>query len=262
MLAMAGLVLCSCGIRHSSGSVFEVLPVSPEYVLRSPEAQETPFSQVLRQYNGFVPGQDWLDLHPHMRLRVENAYYQAGLPKHGLNGFLGTEIALYRVRDNGFLQMVSTESKLPQLPADQSPVERLLPASEMRYREHRFFLAVKFSRRAEASPSVLLGANSSTELEALSARLQSSPDSVCHNSASHCVVFPEACSVSAEIEIVVNGVVRILPWDSTLSAVADKPKRVELLRLHAGRLTPVKLDPSDANALRLPLLPGDHLAWQ
>jgi len=259
---MATLALSSCGMRHSAGTAFEVLPVAPEYLLRSPDAQETPFSQVLRQYNGFIPGQDWLDLHPRMRLRVENPYYQAGLPKHGLNGFIGTEIALYRVRDNGILRLISTESKVPQLPSDQSPVKQLLPASQMHYREHRFFLAVKFSRRAEASPSVLLGANSTPELNALAARLESSPDSVCHDSASHCVVFPEACSVSAEIEIVVNGVPRTVPWGSILSAVADKPRKVELLRLHAGRLTPVKLDPSDADALRLPLLPGDHLAWE
>ena len=261
-LALAVLALGSCARRHPGPSAFEVLPVSPEYLLRSPEAEETPFSQILKQYNGFVPGQNWLDLHPRMRLRVENAYYRAGMPKHGVDGFVGTQIALYRVRENGALRLLSMESKVPELPVDQPPVKQLLPSPQMHDREHRFFLAVKFSKRGGLSPSVLLSANSASELAALAEELNRSPESVCGPRSLHCVVFPEACSVSAEIEIVVNGTPRTVLWGSTLASVAPSPKHLELLRLHGGRLTPVKLDPRDSAAMRLPLLPGDRLIWE
>ena len=259
-LIPAILALASCAPRHPSA--FEVIPLNPEYQLRSPEAEETPFSQILKQYNGFVPGQNWLDLHPKMRLRMENAYYRAGMPKHGIEGFTGTEIALYRVRENGTLHLLSVESKVAELPADQPPVKQLLPSRQMHFRRHRFFLAVKFSKRGDAAPSVLLSANSESELAALAKRLNGSPESVCHPGAPNCIVFPEACSVSAEIEIVVNGAPRTVLWGSTLSSVASNPRHIELLRLHDGRLIPVKLDPADTAALRLPLLPGDRLTWE
>ena len=44
--------------------------------------------------------------------------------------------------------------------------------------------------------------------------------------------------------------------------VAARPRRLELLRWYRGRLTPVEIDASDANALRLPLLPGDRINWE
>jgi hypothetical protein len=67
--------------------------------------------------------------------------------------------------------------------------------------------------------------------------------------------------VSVEIEIAVNGTPRRVLWGSTLGNVAAHPRHVELLRHDRGRLAPVELDPADPNALRLPLLPGDHLSW-
>jgi hypothetical protein len=36
---------------------------------------------------------------------------------------------------------------------------------------------------------------------------------------------------------------------------------VDLKRLYGRRLTAVEIDPSDLNALRLPLLPGDRITW-
>jgi hypothetical protein len=36
-----------------------------------------------------------MELRPQMELRIENAYYRKGMPKRGLDGFLGTEIARY-----------------------------------------------------------------------------------------------------------------------------------------------------------------------
>jgi hypothetical protein len=40
------------------------------------------------------------------------------------------------------------------------------------------------------------------------------------------------------------------------------PRKLQLLRLHDGRLTPVRIDVADPNALRLPLLPGDRVDWE
>jgi hypothetical protein len=253
----------ACGRRS-----FRVLPGDPDYLLRSPDSKQVPFREVLNGYNGFVPGKDWLDLRPRMELRVENAYYQEGAPKHGLNGYLGTEIAQYQVRRNGRLHLLAIHpmSQRPgdvhpvsQRPADQAPVQDLLSAVQQRHPHYRFFFEVLF--KGSARGSVLLGASSLDELDQLTTRLKASPESVCTAQSTHCTVFPEACSVSLEMEIEVNQAPRTVNWNSNLASIAPHPRHVTLLRLYAGRTAPVQLDPNDPKALRLPLLPGDRIIW-
>jgi len=254
-------LLSSCASHHPQGT-FRVLPSTPEYALRFPDSKEASFAEVLRLFNGFVAGQGWLDLRPQMELRIENAYYKEGLPKHGLAGFLGTEIAQYQVRPNGSLRHISVQSGLARRPADQPPVQDLIRPAQMHYRHSRFFFAIVFKRQGDARGSVLLGARSAGELNRLAAGLLADPDSICGGASPNCTVFPQACSVSPEIEIVVNGSPRTVPWGSVLATVAARPRHVELWRSFAGRMTPVEMDSRDANALRLPLLPGDRIQWE
>lgn len=239
---------------------FRVLRANPDYLLRSPDSNNTPFAEVLSQYNSFVFGKGWLDLRPQMELRIENAYYRDGVPKRGLAGYLGTEIARYQVRPSG-LRLVSVQSGLKERSTAYLPVQQLVRASQRHYRHYRFFYAVVFKQKGDTRGSVLLGAGSRDELNRLATQLLSDPDSVCSTRSMHCTVFPETCSVSLEIEIVVNGAPRTVPWGSLLASLAAHPRHVELLRLYSGRLTPVEIDSSDPNALRLPLLPGDHVNW-
>jgi|SRR5579871_1788478 len=204
----------------------------------------------------------WVDLRPQMELRVENAYYKEGALKRGLAGFLGTEIARYQVRRAG-LRLMAVEAVLTQRPRDQLPVQQLLPTSKMRYRYYRFFYAVVFSKRREEGGAVLLGARSTDELGRLGARLLSDPESICTNQSNQCTVFPPACTVALEIEIVVNGAPRTVSWGSLLATLEPKPEHFELLRRSASGLdTPLEIDFNDPRALRTPLMPGDQINWK
>jgi len=145
-----------------------------------------------------TPGQGWLDLRPPMQLHVENAYYREGAPKRGLAGYLGTEVAYYQVQPNGHLRLLSTRP-MKDRPHDQPPVDRLMPPFIRRYRYHRFYFAIVFKRNAAERGSVVLAANESAALERLSAELLTEPDAVCNDRSTHCVVFPEACSVAVEV---------------------------------------------------------------
>jgi len=259
LLALAMLSLSSCAARGPLGS-FRVLPKSPEYLLRSPDRAETPFHDVLRHYNGFEPARNSVDLRPLMELRVENAYYKEGMPKRGLNGYLGTEVAQYRVEPKGGLRLLSVRS-MKQRPQDQAPVQKLIRTAQRHHRYYRFYFEILFRRNGEVHGSVLLGAESREDLNRLAAQLTAEPDSVCGNKSVHCTVFPEACSVSLEMEIVVNGVPRSVIWGSLLKSVAVQSRHVDLSRLYDGRLSPVVIDSSDPKALDLPLLPGDRIRW-
>lgn len=234
------------------------MPATPAYTLRSPDSSETPFTQVLRGYNGFEPGHDWVDLRPDMELRIENAYYQPGMSRRGLNGFLGTEIAQYKVGSHLGLKLLSVQP-MKDRPLGQLPVQELIPASQRHHRNFRFYYEIFFKRSGNVRGSVLLSANAWDKMATLSAELKNDPDAVCRDSSSGCTVFPEACSVSIEMEIVVNGEARNVIWGSTIASALDHPRNLQLWRNYNGRLTPVKLNSLDDEALKLPLLPGDHI---
>ncbi len=261
VLIICALVVGSCATR--SHFDFRVVPATPNYILHDPGSGQTPFPEVLRAYNGFEPGRAWTDLCPGMELRIENAYYRPGFSRRGLNGFLGTEIAQYKVRSHGGLQLVSVRS-MKDRPSDQLPVRQLIPSSEQRHAHFRFYYEVFFRKSGISRSSVLLNANAKDEINRLATELMRDPDSVCGASSTNCTVFPEACSVSVEMEVVVNGSPQNVIWGSVLSDFVDldHPHHLELLRIYNGRLTPVRFDANDANALQLPLLPGDHVTWR
>jgi hypothetical protein len=210
------VLLNSCGFRRAR--VFRVLPNRPDYLLRSPDGHETPFPELLRHYNGFEPGRGGMDLRPQMELRIENAYYRKGMPKRGLDGFLGTEIARYYLRPQGGLKSVSIRS-MSGRPPDQMPVQQLIPTSQQNYRYYRFYFEILFRSKSSSRGSVLLGANSMDKLDRDASLLLTEPDRVCDGKSADCVSFPEACSVSVEMEVVVNGNRQSVLWGSSLSDV-------------------------------------------
>ncbi len=212
-----GLVLYSCMTPRMHGS-FQVLPAQPNYVLRSPDAQETPFPEVLSRYSEVGETQGWL-LRPNTELHIENAYYREGAPKHGIANFIGTEKAVYQVRPRS-LRLISVDSGLEQRPADQLPIQQLIGPSRLHYRYYRYFFQIVFRQKAGVRGAVLLGANSIEELDVLPARLMTDPDAVCAGQSPHCAVFPEACTVALQMEIVVNGAARSVVWGSLLDSVA------------------------------------------
>lgn len=246
-------------MSHQHRGPFRVLPNSPNYLLQSPDSRETPFTDVLRAYNGFERGKSWIDLRPLMELRIENAYYKKGASRRGLAGFLGTEAAQYEITPQG-LRLLSVQP-MKDRPEGDLPVQQLIAETELGFRYYRLYFEILFNRSSGAHGSALLGANSMEELDQLSARL-TRPETVCNARSIHCTVFPEACSVSVEMKIFINRKMQIVGWGSLLESVAAHPQHLDVKRIYAGRLTPIKIDSRDPSALRLPLLPGDQIIWE
>jgi hypothetical protein len=258
VVALVCSLTLSCAARRTTAR-FRVLPGRPDYLLVSPDSQRTPFPEVLSRYTNTGPG--WVELSPLTQLRVENAYFREGAPKHGLANFLGTEIARYQVLQSGRLEEISFESHVAQRPPDQSPVQQLVSGAQRLYQCHRFFYQVLLSKKSNVRSAVLLGAESNQEIDQLTSRLLIEPETVCGDGFASCTVFPEACSVSVEMEIVVNGKSRSVLWGSDLAEFVEGHQSVSLFRRYEGRLAPVELDASDREALRVPLLPGDVIRW-
>ncbi len=258
VLAFVLMLYISCAARRAVTS-FRVLPASPDYLLRSPDSKDTPFPEVLGGYTHVGP--DWVELRPQIELRVENAYFREGAPKRGLANFLGTEIARYQVLPTGMLEQIAVQSRLPQRPADQPPIQQLLSEAQRHRSHHRLFYQILVNKKSDVRSAVLLSASSIDELDRLTKQLLSEPDSVCGGVSTHCTAFPEACTASLEIKVVVNGAHRTVLWGSLLVGVAEHHRRVELFRPYLDGFARVEIDPRDPEALRLPLLPGDRIKW-
>lgn len=252
--AFGMLLLESC----VGSKAFRVIPAKPAYLLRSPDAQKTPFPDVLQKFNGFQPGQNSIDLRPLMELRIENAYYEKGASRRGLAGFLGTELAQYEIKADG-LDLLSFHP-MTNRPEDELPVQNLISNQMTKYRFYRFYYEIVFAASGNSHGSALLGANSMDELNQLSSQITNA-ETVCNPTSVHCTVFPEACSVSVEMRIVVNSKPQTVVWGSVLESVADHPQHLQIKRLYAGQLLPIRIDIHKAGALRLPLLPGDQITW-
>ena len=236
---LVGLVLLfsvSCTVKHTAES------------FRAPRAK---------------PVQDaWVELLPGMELRIENAYYREGTTRRGLANFLGTAIARFQVRPKGGLRLLSVQSSVNRRPADEPPVQQLIPTSQRRYLHYGFFFAVVFRQKGGTQGSVLLGAGSTDELDRLATQLLRDPESICGGKSIHCTVFPETCTVSLDLEVVVNGAPRTVLWGSSVASVAPRARQIELLRSDGGRPTQLQIDPNNPNALRLALKPGDRINWE
>ncbi len=259
LLSAALLYSYSCATPHIAGS-FRVLPSTPDYLLRAPDFKEIPFPEVLKQHTNTGPA--WVELRPRMQLRIEQAYFREGTKERNLANYLGTEIVRYSAGSNGVLRQISLQSGVTERPTSQPPVQRLLRSRQNRYRLHRYFYQVLVNRQTGKQNAILLSAASTERLDRLTRQLLSNPDSVCDRDSVHCTVFPEACSVALEMEIVVNGAPRTALWGSAVASVAQRPQYLELIRLYEGRPSPVEMDSTDPNALRLPLLPGDRVTWR
>jgi hypothetical protein len=151
---------------------------------------------------------------------------------------------------------------LTQPPNNQRPVEQLIPASQWGHHYYRLLFQVAFRHEGSATSAILLGAESMGLLDRLTDEVAREPELVCSFESANCTVFPESCAVSPEFEVSVNGSAHAVLWGSTLRNVVANARHVEVWRLHRGRPTPVEMDSSDDEALRLPLLPGDRIRYR
>jgi hypothetical protein len=143
-------------------------------------------------------------------------------------------------------------------PESDAPVQALISAAHVRLRYDRLYFEILFNRNTGEHGSVLFAAHTPAELDLLSGQL-SDPQKLCSQSPSQCTIFPEACSVSIEMIVSVNGKPQFVTWGSLLSSIVNQPpKQLLVQRLYRGRLTPVNVDIKDEIQLNLPLLPGDH----
>jgi len=202
---------------------------------------------------------EYLDLRPGVRLNVEKAYYARGSSGRGLDCFLGTQLATFGVQTNGVLQFLGVEAKpFRDGLASQIPADQLIPAYMRGKRFNRFYYAVPYVRSNQPTASVLLAGKSAKEIDMLSGQLKAAPDQVCSPQSMRCTVFPEGSTVSIMMDIVVNGVPKVVMWGSVVGSVTGGRPAASLERRDLEHSEPVRLEGQSAS---MRLLPGDRVSF-
>lgn len=252
VLAIVPALVCTCRRQLR----FQVVPSTPQYLLRFPDLVETPLQEILEPFQNMSEG--WVELSAPMELRVERAYFSDPAQRTIAN-YVGTEAARYAVLPGGELRLLSLESLPASERSGEPAVDELITASERRRPHHRLFLQVLFDQGGEAQRAILLSAESRGAMERLTMELLRDPESVCSKGSSSCTVFPVETTAAPDIPIVVDGEARSVPWTTRLATIAGGTRSITMRRVHNGVLTPVELDPSDPESLALFLLPGDDI---
>ena len=246
------IVLLSCG-RAS----FQTAAGTPHYTLRPPKLAPIPYPETLSRYGDVSKG--WVDLGPAMGLKVEKAFFKAGAPRN-LANYVGLENISFEVRSDGRLRRTGFKP-LENRPSDDASVSHLLGEPLLRQRFHRFYFQVVLDKRSGESAAVLLGARSKDELVSLAKRLETDPQSVrAQGGESHAALPPNA-TASLEFEIVVNGKTARIHWGGQVAAIVGSQRPFRMYRMLGRKALPVEIDAADANALRLPVWPGDRFTW-
>jgi hypothetical protein len=197
----------------------------------------------------------WVTLSEGMTLKIESAYFQEGAAKRDISTYIGIESQTLETRSNGQLRPTALTT-LPSRPPSQPAVSTLLPVPQQSLRSHRFFFQVAMDKATGKASAVLLSARSNAEMESLATTLLQNPSSVCRSNSPNCTVFPEGSAVSLGAAITLNGKPATIAWGSTLGSVVGQHRPFTIQRRNRMRI-----DANDPQALRLPILPGDAIAW-
>ena len=76
-----------------------------------------------------------------------------------------------------------------------------------------------------------------------------------------CTAVPGGTTVSVLFDVIANGELTTVSWGTTVAGLVGATRPIRLWRKHGSRMLPVLFESADPEALRLPLLPDDVLAF-
>ncbi len=244
-----------------------------EYVLQSMPMK--PSDSLFNAY-GYRLERGGLDLKPGLRLKIERAYFRpptGGEEEHDVKNYLGVSTVEMTVEggDNRtiYFQQIDkikyspeslkvTEGKanrdagLKDLPAQ--PCYRLLFYTYLVPKEHRISAAV-------------LGAQNPSRLDDLEQELRDRPEEGCKAArfqpGENCLDFPGFVTLTAQINIEVNGKLTFVDWGTRLATVVPENslKNLHIQRRFMNAYYDVRFDPANADVLSLALIGGDRITW-
>lgn len=222
-----------------------------------------PFYAYLLRFGAFDLNQ-FIDLTPDFRLRIVYPKYSAENASQRKE-IKGVETVYYKIapdQEGGRVRITEAPHKsLKQIPSPFPPSAAYF----------RLFLKKSNSSKDPITVAIILSSADRKRLDAATRELDASAEASCRavlSPGANCILFPPLTGVNAEIRVKVNGKEAFTELgarvDQLIHEVGDDdvPRSVQVKRLLARRLVPVRTDADNKELLALILMPGDEVNYR
>ena len=244
-----------------------------DYILQSLPMK--PSDSLFNAY-GYRLERSGLDLKPGLRLKIERAYFRPAEPgeeEHAVKNYLGVSTVNFdvglgsdgktRFQEIGEIQYSPKSLEQPGDSGRQDVALRGL-AQQTHYRLLFYTYLVPNDRRTFAT---VIGAVSASHLDQLEEALRANPEKDCKSVAAakgaDCVEFNGFVTVSAQINVELNGQLKFVDWGTSVQQVLPKNflKSLRIQRRFMNSYYEVRFDALEPHILSLALVGGDRLTW-
>lgn len=247
-----------------------------------PEVLPTRPNESLYYRNGYRPGSGLVDLKPGIRLQIQRAYFRdAPAPegKHNLGNYLGITTISYQVTEDAQRRVrfyrTSVESSKKDLARQfQKDIPDFsLAAQTGKLPFYRLFLFTSFVPQKTQRSALIIGTKTMSALEEITNTIRANPKLGCREISAHheadCISFDGPVSVSAEIQVVLNGKptyvavgssIRGLFGKEPVEKIAENLRTLHIQRLFENSYADLRFRPED-DILSLILVGGDRVSW-
>lgn len=232
---------------------------------------------------GYRPSGLGLDLKAGVRFKIQRAHFNSPPPEDGkrsITDLTGISTVYYEARTDGRQRTVFGR---PLVEYDSPKLKDALAKGweDLDFARHarpqilyRLFFLTSYARNGLRRTALVLGTPSIALMESMHKQLTANPaiacDELTRGTSSTCVSFEGDVTVSAEVEVTINGARTFLEWNTSVKSVmgkvpgAQQPGRsIRLLRIYDGRVLPVEADPKLGVQLEnTVLIAGDELSWR
>jgi hypothetical protein len=267
------LFLADLDRAQQSGCFAETSAPPRDYILQSLPMK--PSDSLFNAY-GYRLERSGLDLKPGLRLKVERAYFRPAGPggeEHAVKNYLGVSTVNFdvelggdgKIRFQEFGEIQYSPNSLAQTGEEGRQDVALRGLVQQTHCRLLFYTyLVPNERRTFAT---VIGAGSASLLDELERELRANPEKDCKSVAAakgvECIEFNGFVTVSAQINVELNGQLRFVDWGTSVQQVLPKNslKSLRIQRVFKNSYYDVRFDALDPHILLLALVGGDRLTW-
>jgi hypothetical protein len=225
---------------------------------------------------GYLVGRGGLDLKAGLRVKIERAYFRpaaAGEEQHHVKNYLGVSTSNFDVERAGdgklrFKQVGDIKYSPETFAQGDGEGSRDLGLRELPEQTHfRLLFYTYIVPKEQDISATIIGADSGAQLDGLEREIRAHATKGCETDAQaksrNCFEFKGFVTVSAQINVQLNGKFQFVDWGTKVGSVLPKNalKSLRIQRQFMGSYYDVRFNPSNADVLLLALVGGDRLTW-
>ena len=247
-------------------------PPIRDYLLQSIPMK--PSDSLFNRY-GYRLERGGLDLKPGLRLKIERAYFRPaaeGEEAHSVKNYLGVSSSYFDVQVENekirFQQVGAMQYSAESLKKEGGQGSHDLDLRELPSQPHyRLLFYTYVVPKEQGISAAVIGATNANALDDLERELRAHPEDGCKRkpeaTEEYCFEFNGFVTVSAQIQVELNGKSQFVDWGTKLSSVLPKNayKSLRIQRLYLGSYYDVRFHSSNSGILSLALVGGDRLTW-